>query len=223
MTKIEYKNNYAIFLDCDGVLNSDKTVARTPNRYIGISSDKVKLLREIVKVTGANIILSSSWRTMDSTDPDYKYLVKCLGYKGLFIKDKTSKNFGHHRGKQIREYLNEHPEITNYLIIDDEFVQEFEECGLSEHFLHTDYTTGLTKKDVVKAIEILNNQFNYKDCRFSEEELRLLQGALFLCEEKQLYNQEQTYLKSMDLRNKIKILLKEKDSTDDYNHFGRVL
>ena len=97
------------------------------------------------------------------------------------------------------------------------------EYNLSKHFLHTDYTTGLTKKDVIKAIEILNNQFNYRDCRFSEEELRLLQGALFLCEEKQIFNQEQTYLKSMDLRNKIKILLKEKDSTDDYKHFGRVL
>lgn len=223
MTKIEYKSNYVIFLDCDGVLNSDKTLARTPNRYLGISSDKVKLLREIVKATGANIILSSSWRTMESTDPDYKYLVKCLKYKGLFIKDKTSQNFGHHRGKQIREYLNEHSEITNYVIIDDEFQYEVEECGLSEHFLHTDFTTGLTKKDVIKAIEILNNQFPYKDCRFSEEELRLLQGALFLCENKQSYNQEQTYLKSMDLRNKIKILLKEKDSTDDYNHFGRAL
>ena len=168
MTKIEYKNYMCIFLDIDGVLNSDKTLARTPNRYLGISSDKVKLLREIVKATGANIILSSSWRTMDSTDPDYKYLVKCLKYKGLFIKDKTSRNFGHHRGKQIREYLNEHPEITNYVIIDDEFQYAFEECGLSEHFLHTDFTTGLTKKDVIKAIEILNNQFHYKDCRFSE-------------------------------------------------------
>ena len=40
MNKIKYKNYMCIFLDIDGCLNSDKTLARTPNRYLGISSDK---------------------------------------------------------------------------------------------------------------------------------------------------------------------------------------
>jgi len=154
-----------IYLDIDGVLNSDKTLARTPNRYIGISSDKVKLLKEIVKATDACIVLSSSWRLMEEYDEDKKYLYKQLRYKDLKIVDQTKK-LSMNRGLEISKHLEEHPEIKSFVILDDEFALQFKECGLSKHYIQTDYTTGLTKDDVMKAIKILNDEFdnvNYKD------------------------------------------------------------
>ena len=43
-----------IFLDIDGVLNT--------NSDREISDDKLKLLSELVSKTGADVVLSSSWR-----------------------------------------------------------------------------------------------------------------------------------------------------------------
>ena len=219
--------NKVIFLDVDGVLNSDKTKARTPNGYIGISSEKVDLLKEIVKSSNASIILSSSWRLMDPIDLDYKYLIHQLGYKGLHIQSRTEllKN---HRGREIKKFLDEHKDIEAFVILDDEFIQEFEECNLSKHLVHTDFTNGLTKGGVEKAIKILNNEFDYIPCEFSKEELLLIQGALHLCEEKQIFTLEETYLKSMDLYNKIKLILRRNkdvgtNDNESNEHFGRPL
>ena len=210
-----------IFLDIDGVANSDKTLARTPQGYIGISSDTIKLLKEIVEATGASIVLSSSWRLMDESDIDKKYLYRQLKYKGLSIVGQT-KNLGGNRGYEISKYLEEHKEIKSFCILDDEFVREFEEHNLSKHFVHTDYTTGLTKKDVEKAIKILNGEFDYIQCEFSIEELNAIKGALFLCEDKESYIHDETYLQSRDIRNKINIILKNKNQ-ENKGHFGKPL
>ena len=217
--------NKVIFLDVDGVLNSDKTAARTPQGFIGVSSEKVKLLNEIVKATGASIILSSSWRLMDSADTDYKYLIRHLAYKKLYIQGKTEL-IRNNRGKEIQKFLDEHENIEAFVILDDEFIQEFEECNLSKHLVHTESKDGLTKNDVEKAIKILNNDFDYIACEFSRDELLLMQGALRLCEEKQLFTLEETYLKSMDLGHKIKLILNKdelKNDNENKEHFGRPL
>ena len=158
---------------------------------------------------------------MNEYDEDKKYLYRQFRYKGLSFVGQTA-NLGGNRGKEIRDYLDKHPNIKQFVIIDDEFQREFEEHNLSKHFVHTDYTTGITKKDVEKAIKILNGEFDYIQCEFSQEELRLLQGALFLCEEKQNYNLEETYLQSMDLRNKLNRILKNKNQ-ENKGHFGKPL
>ena len=56
-----------IFLDVDGVLNSDEYFDKIKNVNIcGIESEidveKIKLLKKAVDETGANVVLSSSWR-----------------------------------------------------------------------------------------------------------------------------------------------------------------
>lgn len=56
-----------IFLDIDGVLNSDEYFDKIKYLKIeGIESEidrkKVKLLQEAVKQTGAKVVLTSSWR-----------------------------------------------------------------------------------------------------------------------------------------------------------------
>ena len=56
-----------IFLDIDGVLNSDEYVDKVKKSDIqGIERDidieKVKLLKRAIDETGAKVVLSSSWR-----------------------------------------------------------------------------------------------------------------------------------------------------------------
>lgn len=50
-----------IFLDIDGVLNSQETEERC-NGVIGIDSDKVARLAKIVTSNNAILLLTSSWR-----------------------------------------------------------------------------------------------------------------------------------------------------------------
>lgn len=234
-----YRNKKIVFLDVDGVLNSVDTTAHAPDGSLGVSSGKVDLLKKIITEAKADIVLSSSWRNILESDPSYKYLIRQLEYKGLYILDKTP-NVGCHRGKEIRQWLDAHEEIEQFVILDDEFIQEFEECGLSEHLVHTELIDGLTKEDVTKAIQILNGEFNYIPCSFSKDELRFIQGTLGMCEVKKIYSKEQSYFHSSDLRNKIKLILTKEnvDQTDidqkedkslastptsSENHFGRKL
>lgn len=148
-----------IFLDIDGVLNNDKTLARTPQGFVGINSTLTSRLKNIVKETKAKIVLSSSWRVnyvkYYISDTDSKYLIKQLGYKDLKIEGSTTIT-GSNRGWQIKQYIEEH-KIKTFVILDDEFENEFAEYNLTKHLVHTDSRLGLTRENVEQAIKILQN------------------------------------------------------------------
>ena len=57
-----------IFLDVDGVLNSNITRRRTTDGFIFVSGRHIKNLKRIIDATGAKVVLSSSWR-MGRDDP----------------------------------------------------------------------------------------------------------------------------------------------------------
>ena len=157
-----------IFLDIDGVLNcstSKSHCVEDNGRVIkGIDSDKVKRLAKIVEATGAQIILSSDWKDgwrkyYASQKPSHaKYLDNHLYKKGkLTIKDKTpNTNKGTwFRGEEILTYLRSHSDITDYVILDDTFFEDFSIKEIEEYLVLTDYKVGLTDTDVEKAIKIL--------------------------------------------------------------------
>ena len=63
-------NKKVIFLDIDGVLNCEQTyinrfkkMQETKNYILDIDEEKVKLLSYICRITGAKVVLSSSWRS----------------------------------------------------------------------------------------------------------------------------------------------------------------
>ncbi len=58
------------------------------------------------------------------------------------------------RGEEIEIWLKEHPEIINYVIIDDrtDFTEE-----QKVHFVHINSYVGLTEEDVQLAKNILNH------------------------------------------------------------------
>lgn len=150
-------NDKICFLDVDGVINNDKTMSKTPNGFTGVSGTLVDRLKKIIEKTDAKIVLCSSWRVdylkTNGNDPDSKYLIKQLSYKGLMISDCTCKE-GINRGWQVSNYLKDH-KIEKFVILDDEYEKDYEEYHLTNHVVHTDTAIGLTDKNVIEAINIL--------------------------------------------------------------------
>lgn len=111
--------NFTIFLDIDGVLNSKTTVEKTPKGYTGIDDARVSILAEAIKkYGGAEIILSSDWKELNKNDKDYSYLISKLGKFDLVLAGRTSDHWNR-RGEGIMNYLDAHPEIDEFVILDD--------------------------------------------------------------------------------------------------------
>ena len=112
-------NPFVVFLDVDGVLNTRTTVQRSPQGYKGIDEARVAVLANTIqKYGGGDIVLSSDWKKLEPTNEDYVYLVLQLEQYGLKISGHTQDS-GHARGAGIVAYLACHPEIEEYVILDD--------------------------------------------------------------------------------------------------------
>lgn len=169
-----------IFLDIDGVLNSNRTIYEN----VSLEDDLILNLKEIVDRTEAKIILSSSWRlipealskVMDKlfrydlslsgvTDDgisvefinkfEFKYTNRYLDEVPGLEADKRIK-ITHDRGAEIFKWLCDHDDCS-YIIIDDD-IFDIEPYFKKEVILKTSFKTGLTKEDVKKAIKILGEK-----------------------------------------------------------------
>lgn len=68
-----------------------------------------------------------------------------------------------YRGRAILGYLDEHPQIDGWVVLDDEFFTDYGE-EIQQHLVHTVFYTwkdqqgGLTEGLIPLAIDILNNK-----------------------------------------------------------------
>lgn len=148
-----------IFLDVDGVLNYDLWYYsdRSPGNLYGQEGDLDPLcidrINKLCEEGNAEIVLSSDWRINT-------YAFSRLEKAGLRkILDKTpitifygSVNFT--RGEEVQMWLDQHPDITNYVIIDDR--TDFLDKQLL-HFVHVDSYKGFTDENYKQALNILTN------------------------------------------------------------------
>ena len=142
-----------IFLDIDGVLNSDEWYNSDYNpgnlngREGDIDPSCVKRLNRICKECHAEVVISSDWKI------NFSSTISRLSNAGFLgrIVGKTPR-LNAIRGEEIEAFVNENS-ITRYVIIDDrtDFLP-----SQKSHFVHTDHRFGLTDKDADKAIFILN-------------------------------------------------------------------
>ena len=155
-----------IFLDIDGVLNSEMYKASSSkDGYIDLS--RVKHIAEIVNATDAKIVLISSLRVDWDKSPelcgdDGKYINKCFAEYGLSIMDKTPYiSFFTARRKEIVSWLSVHQnEVESFVIIDD-MQDGWEE--LSSRVVNTNPEGyGLEEVHVKKAIELLKGRVRFK-------------------------------------------------------------
>ena len=151
-------NNKIIFLDVDGVLNSEEFARwlwdNHEKKYRGyemLDQKAILNLQDIVFITGAEIVLSSSWRI--STTRTKQLKEQLLPY-GLTIIDRTISDARSNRGEEIKEWLSRHPEVDHFVILDDD--DEFEDDSLKNNFVKTTFEEGLLEQHAAKAIEILS-------------------------------------------------------------------
>lgn len=147
-----------IFLDFDGVIT-------TPGSKWNISIELVKRVKMICDKTDAKLVISSTWQHGNSAKEWLEESVLMKSYKGWlkkFFIDYTYDVTGRHayngstaRGAEIKAWLIKHPEVDNYVIIDDEDDMLDEQLF---HFVHTDWVFGIQDREVTLAIDVLNNK-----------------------------------------------------------------
>lgn len=134
-----------IFLDIDGVLNTPGHLYHYGLDYI--DEGMTELFSGIVRATGSEIVLSSSWRLEKHSK---KTAQKALGEFGLEILDITPSILGP-RGREILAWLEGRP-VEAYAVIDDNPDAGF---GTGKNFFKTDPEKGLDDMVAEKIIKHL--------------------------------------------------------------------
>ena len=148
-----------LFLDFDGVITTYESGWK-------IDLKKLKLIDNIIKLTNAKIVISSSWKVGKNNVDDFKEYL-CNDWK-VGIKSETNifKEFvrniyditdskGSWRGDEIQRWLDAHEEeVETYVILDDD--SDFHDDQLF-NFVQTDTYEGLTEREVKMCISVLNN------------------------------------------------------------------
>lgn len=115
-----------IFLDIDGVLNSYEYFVKTRDLNIqGIESEvdveKIKLLKQAIDETGAKVVLSSSWRYTKNA----QYLKELLSHYDIYTD--STPFIQNERGLEIKQWLLDNPNVEEYVILDDEIFDSYDE------------------------------------------------------------------------------------------------
>lgn len=147
-----------IFLDIDGVLNSTNYMIECNGTFDypenQMDKNAIKRLNKITGITGAKIVVSSTWRLHFINKPldRLQICMRSYGITGEIVGMTNNEHGGpDRRGKQIQDWINEHPELDKFVIIDDD-----SDMGhLLPHLIKTSTADGLLDKHVDIIIERL--------------------------------------------------------------------
>lgn len=148
-----------LFLDFDGVINSERTrlaFGGHPDDFRPAERAKfdpvaIALVARLCRVTGAKIVVSSGWRNLHSVE-------ECAQELALPIIDQTPFMGADvyagsiMRGHEIQAWLDAHPEVTHYAIVDD--MADMLDSQ-QQHFVRTDPDNGLSHRDYLVLHSLL--------------------------------------------------------------------
>lgn len=169
-----------IFLDIDGVLNSERYALKleAKHRRLGhpedsracgcfstreqVDPDAIARLNRLVAATGAKIVVSSTWRKLFDP-PDLRRILEEHGLVAEIVGETPD---GHHepgllalygyperllRGYEIDHWLRQHPEVDRFVILDDGSDMAMHE----DRLVQTDCQSGLCDEHVHLAMHVL--------------------------------------------------------------------
>ena len=157
--KINLTRQLYIFLDVDGVLNNYNHYSKQHEKYGGkffmqnmpFNPKSLQNLRKIIDKTGAQIVLTSSWR---KSAPCMTVLEARLCEYGIKIYDKTG-DVGS-RGNEIIDWLFENTiDGDEFIIIDDE-LYDLQESFSDMRIYKIDPKYGLDRKATNGILERIN-------------------------------------------------------------------
>lgn len=152
-----------LFLDVDGVLNSNKYIRQSedlpqndPYKYI--EKEKLAILQELVYAYDFKVVLHSTWKNLfdEKLQPMNelgKSLLIALADFGIVLYDLTP-TVEYERQLEIAAWLKAHATlpIENYIIIDDAKIDWQE---LRPHVIQTNEWYGLTREDARQVSDII--------------------------------------------------------------------
>ncbi len=96
----------------------------------------VERLGRLCEDTSADVVISSDWRTKKSISLLKAYFrIHDLHH---YVTDKTNESSKppHYRAGEVKEYVDSHPEIGQFVIFDDQYRKEFDRL-FPDQFVHT--------------------------------------------------------------------------------------
>lgn len=160
--------NKIIFLDIDGVLNTfDEPEKETWEEEHTFNQESLQLLKSLVELTGAKIVISSTWRLHGKRKDRLWYkMEEQLNEVGLEIYDVTPPSFDFDepvfiegygwckwsmRGHEIEKWLNNNPLVESFVILDD----DTDMVHLMPHLVQTCTIHGFQPEHYEKALKML--------------------------------------------------------------------
>lgn len=148
----------AIFVDADGCMIDDGWADRCfaeegydPYDYDEFNPRSLRLLARLKEETKAEVVFSSSWRFDELSFINAKVQFEEVGIQ-LYGYTTLDWHTGQTRSDEIALFLTQHPEIENYVILDDvDITNEI----LRAHWVKTTFKEGFTHNMFLRAKEIL--------------------------------------------------------------------
>lgn len=155
-----------IFLDIDGVLVTRNSIKYQHLNYpdestILFSKKAIKNLNKLIRLTDAKIVISSTWRLFHKVE-DLQKIFKKQKVKGEIVSttsvEKATLEEDIPRGKKIADWLEQHSNVEQYVIIDDDVQAD---CIQFHPYncVETSYKRGFASEDRFnEALAILNEK-----------------------------------------------------------------
>jgi len=152
-----------IFLDIDGVVNTDRQIRiNTLHQINDIDFDPQAMnnLKQIIEQTSSKIVISSTWRTHEREN-GYLWQELIRNFKGYDLNpdviigstpviSETMKP--ELRELEIANWLIENPIVEKFVILDDQWSMG----NLNDHFIRCLSFNGITTEIAEKSIKMLN-------------------------------------------------------------------
>eukprot|EP01083_Nonionella_stella_P006695 19400_1 len=148
-----------LFLDVDGVLNGENI------GYGGVDDSLLFLLKTIIDETHCKIVLSTTWRLNQSARALLLHFMKAradINVEDIIIGDTPSIKHKN-RAIEIQSFLESFEfqsqyYATSWCAIDDLNLMHYYPKYMNNHFVRTNYRTGITSNDAYKVVQILNRE-----------------------------------------------------------------
>lgn len=153
-----------IFLDFDGVLNSVASIIYHNRRklegtgevfshksFCPIALSNLQYILE--ELPDVQVVVSSTWRKYNTLTALQDIFMQCNILPERMVGT-TPVDPGRYRGIEIESYLKDHPEVTSFVIIDDDSDMK----PYMDRLVQTDSGNGLMFTDAEKVIEMLGGK-----------------------------------------------------------------
>lgn len=144
-----------IFLDIDGVLCNRRSLMRKQRikRMNMLDRDCVARLDALCAAGGKDvrIVISSTWRKYHPREDIAEHLEHHGLRHGLVHEDWRTIVLEGFRGDEIAEWLSRHPEVTSFIILDDD--SDFLDEQLPRH-VQSSFEPGFTEADLERAMAL---------------------------------------------------------------------